>query len=401
MSREHISIILAFMIPVIGVLGEVLRRSFKLRGYRALAGDVRFLAQSIKGEIDRDAQDLLVRGNVDSWPVMVRLSRSEMQPGLNIRLPVPAKLSLFCVPKSHEREGGRVLLHVPEPKLEGQWRISTDDPLEAELLVTNPAVLKQIETLCSSPNTLLVLQEQALELRDALIPQRDLGPHILSCARALARIADVAATMPGASARPAPYAPRNWFRAAYVGLSIVLLSSVIVMGRMGQPVNPPLAASVPLDIPSTEAAQIRDLGHWRLAQSADFDPDGVLWLRQQGQEASGRITAFCKDGAAQESMLIFKDAGAAGSGPRRLILLVDGQIRFDAEMPTIAVAARIPKDKLADMEWRGRGPVGPAECDGILIVQRYNAPGSAVVLIPCGVQLHMGNPQDFRSLPLQ
>jgi hypothetical protein len=93
--------------------------------------------------------------------------------------------------------------------------------------------------------------------------------------------------------------------------------------------------------------------------------------------------------------------GPLGTNSNRLVLFIDDQKRYDAELPQIAVAGRISKDRLSSMDWRGRGPSGSADGDGIIVIQRYNDPSSAIVFFLSGPKLLTGVPKDFRAISLE
>jgi hypothetical protein len=149
-----------------------------------------------------------------------------------------------------------------------------------------------------------------------------------------------------------------------------------------------------------EARQIPEVQLWRLARPADFDADAVSWLRQQGQEAKGSIRGAFAGNDREDSAYVLKHIPDSPGDPSRLVVFLKGQVRFDANMPT-AIAARISKDRISAIEWRGRGPVGQPDGDGILVIQRYQDPSSAIVLFASGVQLLTGQPRDFHSVSLR
>ena len=123
-TRAPIVIFLAVAILLLGYIVEVLLGKFRLRGYRQIAHDVRLLGAAIHGKADRDGEDVVLRGNAHSWPVSVRFSRSDLKPGLNIRMSIPSRITLYCIPRN-QREVGRVPLHTADPRFDATGSPST------------------------------------------------------------------------------------------------------------------------------------------------------------------------------------------------------------------------------------------------------------------------------------
>ena len=242
--------LLAVAIPLLGYIVEVLLGKFRLRGYRHIARDVRVLGTAIHGQAGRDGDDVVLRGKAHSWPVSVRFSRSELKPGLNIKMSVPSNITFYCIPRN-QREVGRVPLHSANPRFDARFRISTDHPLEARVVFIANVKL-EVEKLCSSTSTLLALENRTLELSELVLPEDNVYQHVLSQIEGMAKIADATAQMPGAVATKADSGPPrqwNWFRTAYLGLPILLILSILVLNRAHKaPSAPPTPAPDPVGI---------------------------------------------------------------------------------------------------------------------------------------------------------
>ena len=401
MTYNEIVVALALAIPLAGVATELLLRKLRLRGFGHIAGDLTAIAKVIHGELDRDSGDLLIRGSLSSSPVLVRFSHSDHRPGLNIQVPAAGSLSLFCVPRGHD-SGGRVRLHSPDPTFESRFRLSSNHPALAEILFCTPASMADIQELCRSARTFLALDQQRLELSELLIPEENLAQRVLACIRGMTRIAAASRQMPGAQPERAIPIPRhwNWFRTAYIGAPILLLSSILLAARLQRPLEAPQPLPMPSGMADEEARQIPEVQQWRLAQPGDFDADAVAWLRQQGQEAKGSIRGRFAANDREDSAYVLRRIPDSPADPSRLVLFLNGQVRYDANMP-IATAARISKDRISAIEWRGRGPSGQPDGDGLLVIQRYQDPSSAMVFFASGVQLLTGRPKDFHSIVLR
>ncbi|MBZ5568565.1 MAG: hypothetical protein LAN64_12015 [Acidobacteriia bacterium] len=403
MRYDGILIAVLVATPLAGFVIELLLRRMRLRGYGHIAGDVRAIVKAVHGETDRDSGDLLIRGSMSSSAVLVRFSRSDQRPGLNIQVPAAGNISLFCVPKGYETEAGRTPLPSSDLMFNARFRLSSDHPGVAEMLFCTPTILAEIHQLCRSSGNFLTLEQQRLEFSELLLEEASLSHRVLDCIRRMLTIAAASRQMPGADSERVMLFPRrwNWFRTAYIGGPILLLSSILLLAKLQKPVAVPHPPSAPSGIAQDEASQIPELQHWRLAQLGDFDPDAVAWLQQQGQQAQAAIRGVFAGEDREDSAYVLKRISASPGDPSRLVVFLKGQVRFDANMPEIAIAARITKDRIASIEWRGRRPAGPPDGDGIFIIQRYQDASSSLVLFASGVQLVIGHPKDFHTISLQ
>lgn len=397
--------LLAVAIPLLGYIVEVLLGKFRLRGYRHIARDVRLLGTVIHGKADRDGDDVILRGMAHSWPVSVRFSHSDLKPGLNIRMSVPSNITLFCIPRNQEREVGRVALHAADPRFDARFRLSTNHPLEARIVFSPSVALVEVEKLCSSVATLLALENRILELSELVLPEDNVYQHVLSQIERMARIADAMAQMPGADA---PKAGRgfarqwNWFRTAYVGIPILLILSILVLaGAHKAPSAPATPAPDQVGISPDEAARISDIQQWRLAQPLDFEPAALSWLQQKGAALAGRIPVSFPRSATGGVAYILKRNDGPDRRSARLVMVVDGQVRFDLALPQLAIVARVPVDAIESIPWAGRAPLGQPDSDGILVVRSLEAPETATIFFFSGLHLLSGKPKDYQSLSVR
>jgi hypothetical protein len=143
-----------------------------------------------------------------------------------------------------------------------------------------------------------------------------------------------------------------------------------------------------------DALVIPGIERFRLARVEDFDPEAVSWLQGFGRQVSGKIPgAYSGSGESIAYVLIGKE------NVRRVVILVNGQKRYDAEYPVIAVAARIPKELIQKISWADPSPP-VSDGDGLLIVRAADAPASSVVLFLRGTRVVSANPADYRQIPL-
>lgn len=406
MTQRELALVIAVVIPVVGILIEFFRAQSRLRGFREMRKNLQKLAVDLNGEIDRDDDDLLIRGHYGHWPVLIRFSRSEYEAGTSIQMPVPANVTLYCYPVAHQGDEGQTPLRISDERFMQHFRLSTNNsPLEVSMILSSPAVVQELSKITDS-QTYLTLENRTLELAEAVIAPEDLGTRLMNRVRGMARIANEAAEVHGSPGIPATHKPgRNWFRVGYVTASALILTvlvvSIVVTRPEAQAESVAAKPSVPA-IPAAIAAQIPQLEGWHTAEAKDFDIEGGAWLQQQGQRISGHIsTSIASDQSRDDAYVFKRPAGPPGTNSSRFVLFINGQKNYDAEMPQIDAVASISKDALGSVEWRGRPPSGVANASGIVVIQRYRDPSSALIFYMSGPRLLTGVPKDFRSLTLE
>ena len=397
-THDAIVISIAIMIPLLGFLVEILLGTARLRGYWNIGRDVRLLRKLIHGKICRDGSNVLLCGNMGRWPVSVRFSRSDQKPELNIRMSVPSGITLYCLPRNREDQVGRASLRSTDPNFATRFRLSTNHPLEARIVFSPGATLREIEKLCSSSSTLLVLQDRTLELSELVLPKENLYRQALGRIHRMARIAEALAQMPGSKAVPRFARQWNWFRTAYCGVLLLLMLSALVLAPAHKVASAP-TVSLPVEIPEAELAQIEDIQRWRLMQPDDFAPGALSWMRQQGWSVTGRL-ALTREGRNAVAYLLKPVDQTTGSS-FRLVMFADGKLRFDTIFPEVGIAARVPQDAIRNVDWGGPAPQGEPDSDGVLIVRRLNQPESSTVFFFSGLRLLSGRPKDYQYFSLK
>jgi hypothetical protein len=143
-----------------------------------------------------------------------------------------------------------------------------------------------------------------------------------------------------------------------------------------------------------DAVRMIGVDGWRAATADDFDADAAAWLRNSGAAVSGRIVGdFSGRGGDQDVAYVLVRA----DGMRRIVLLADGQDRYDIRYPAIAIAARVPKSGLSSVRWVGPAP-GNAVGDGLLIVRSADDPHSGLVLFLANDRLVTAVPDNYQDL---
>jgi hypothetical protein len=146
-------------------------------------------------------------------------------------------------------------------------------------------------------------------------------------------------------------------------------------------------------VAAEDAAKIPNFENLRLANDQDFDPGAVSWIRDAGQVVGGKIPGLYF-GSIESNAYIF----VAKTNERRVIIFAGGELRYNAEYPVIAIAARFPKELIEKTSWSDSSPP-ESSGDGLLIVRAADSPASAVVLFVRPDQVVTASPTDYRQIP--
>ena len=132
-------------------------------------------------------------------------------------------------------------------------------------------------------------------------------------------------------------------------------------------------------------------------------PELPSWLAENATKRSRATLVFGseKHGLTNEDMSHCHAIVRIPTSPEntaRLLIFVNGKLRYDATMP-VAIAGRIPKERIGSIDWHGGGSIGQPDGDGIFVIQNYQDAASAIVFFSSGVQLLSRRPKDFHTLP--
>jgi len=141
-----------------------------------------------------------------------------------------------------------------------------------------------------------------------------------------------------------------------------------------------------------DASRIPRIDRTRLAIVEDFEPDAVSWLRDSGQQVSGKISGFYSGSKKSNAYILVGEANE-----RRVVILAGGQLQYNAEYPRIAIAACVPMELVRKIKWADAVPP-ESDGDGLLLVRAADAPASGVVLFLRGSQVVSASPVDYREI---
>jgi hypothetical protein len=330
--------------------------------------------------------------------VVARFSRAENSPELSLKVHAHADFTLYCLPHKYPAELGRVSLRT-EPALESTFRVTTDHPKQAAFLLAYTDTAKEIRKLCYSSQTLLALRDGSLEFSEMTFPSGDVYQHVLDQVRLMVKIADAAAKTAGAKLAVAERQPRNWFRIAYVCASVMLLSvTLVARSRRDTGKSNPVVASAPKPAEPSELSQIPDSNGWRLVQKSDFDPSALNWMRDEDHPVEGSVSFVVNPKRETGVAYLLKPKGAAS--PTRLVITVNGTVKFDVKFPEVAMIALVRHDSMSHIEWGRRPPQTHPEGDGVLVIWRLNEPQSSTLFFANGSRVFSADPKDYQNIAL-
>jgi len=400
-----LALLILIVVGLVGFIIHTFRRGRTFSGYQELTGDAQQIAKSLNGEIFRDGNDLVISGNYRKMPAIVRFSYDENTPGLNLHAKAKATFSMSVAPKGERAAEGRALVRTPDDMFDARFYTRTDHPTQAKMFVGGKVVIQHLQKLCCSPHTFFSITTGAMELSELTIPTPYTGHHVTDHLESMAKLARALEDMPGAETIKVHKLEKEKSHIIRGAIVVGIIAAVITVyaatsgPRGGISVHeladtePPPAGMTPLD-----ASQIQRLRGWRLATAEDFGPTARAWLRDNGQDISGRVTGdFSGRNVLRDVAYVLVDP----EGHRRVVVIVDGINLYDAEYPEIAGLARIPKGAIADIDWGKYPPQGTPDGDGVLIIRKRGDLGAGLVLFTNERRVVSAVPVNFTQIRLR
>lgn len=398
-SISPLVIVLA-IVSALGFVGAIIayvRRSTTFHGYEDLTVDARKIAHTIKGEVFRDGEDLVIAGNVTNLPTTVRFSYQENTPGLNIRMEAPSTFTLSLSPQGTTNVEGRVAIRTADPQFDTRFTTRTDHPTQARMLLGSRSVAADLPKLCCSSKTFFSLTAGSMELSELVIPPYP-GHHVVEHLQQMGRMGAAIAEMPGSEAIKIQPIRRDRMLLARIAIVVGIVFAVftVVAGIRAHNAPPEelAAGSQTEGIPPAEANLIPGLSGWRLATSDDFDPSAVTWLHNNSHQAEGRIEGdFSGTGGGRDVAYALR----RDDGSFRVVMLLNGEKLYDVTYSTLGIAARIPKGNLANIEWASSPPDAP-DGDGLLLVLHPGDTTSGLVIFSKAGRTGSAAPLNYQSI---
>lgn len=182
----------------------------------------------------------------------------------------------------------------------------------------------------------------------------------------------------------------KWMRVALVA-SVVLVTAWIAVRSPSGDSN---ANGQPAGVEPEDANRIPRIQSTRLATVDDFNADGISWLRNSGQQVSGKVPGFYAGSKKSNAYILVGKADE-----RRVVILAGGQLQYNAEYPRIAIAACVPMELVRKIKWADPS-VPESDGDGLLIVRSADAAASGVVLFLRDSHVVAASPADYRDVDL-
>jgi hypothetical protein len=393
---------IAIIVGIVGIVVYWVRHFAVFLGYKAIAPDVLQIAALLKAQPLRDRSDVVLEGHYGGNPTIIRFSHRMDTPGLDIQMRVPATISFFLMPKIFAAKNeGRVLMRTGSAPLDRRFHARTDHPMEFKMLTAGAAIRGGLEQLCCSTQTGLTVKDRVIELSELTIPPFTAN-HVFDHLQSMLTLAKGIHEMPGADlvkVDPLPRRGSSWpVRIALAGGLVCLLALLFT-----QPYNRMPGASAntntaqPSGVAPDDATKMQQLQGWHAATREDFPAAVQRYLQQRRLEPAGHIVVdFAGRGHAIDSAYLLLDA----SGRKRVSMLANGTVAYDAIFPKVDFLARISKSAMTKIQWMSAGPPLAPDGDGLLVVQNANDPTASVVLLRHGSQTLSARPADFNKIDL-
>jgi hypothetical protein len=375
----------------------------RFAGYSELRGEARAIEHFLHGETFRDMNDLVITGNTQGYRTTIRFSQDENTPGVNIRMDVPATFDMVIVPKeSPVTEGGQPI-RTGNDQFDAKWVVRTNQPTQGRIFVAGATAMNQIRKMCCSSKTYVNLERGGLEISELTVPEGSPSRHLIDHMESMAIVAKQLALMPGAGQVKVERvtAPRPTSKVLVVVIAIVAVITGIAALANYQHAQK-MKASVgaggsPQGIPTDEALRIPNLEGWRLADSSDFDPSLVSWLRDNKIQPTGRLEGdFIGGGAGTDHAYLLVNA----AGARRIVILIGTEVKLDENFGKIDIFAKVPKSAIKDIKINTGSPAS-GNSDGILLVTNKDNLHSGVVLSFNGGSPVTAVPENYKSTTLE
>lgn len=405
LSHLQIAVLVVGAVSLVGVVISLARRASIFAGYEEYKPDMLKIARTLKAELFRDGDDVVISGNHNKLPLQVRFSYSETTPGLNLRMQAPVSFTFSVVPKGAVATEGRAPVRTGDDTFDARFVARTDHPTQAKMLVSNKVMRAQMTQLCCSSKTYLTLVTGSIELSELIIPAPSTARHVLDHVQAMGALATAVEAIPGADAvKIVPYQREKSSPVVQVAIAIGAITAMIAVFLMkpesAQPDLSGVAAAMATaeGVAAVDMAQIPTAADWHAANAEDFDAGVASWIKGGGSAPTGRVPLQIEPGDKSNDVAywLIRNKGTGG----RLVVLQNGSNIYDAQYPDMVGIARVPLLELGNIEWSNKPPAEPAG-DGIILLRRSDNSIIGRVLFFKGQRLYSGVPARYEQVSLQ
>lgn len=383
-------------LAAIGVVITYLRTRMTYAGYEDIISDIRKLGMSLKGEIFRDGADVVVSGEWEKNPVVVRFSNQENTPGLNMRMPAAATFQISVAAAGQQlTEGPRTPVKTVDDMFDARFTTRTDQPMNARMLLTKN-VTAMLQRLACSKNTYIAIGNGSIEQSELVIPSPGTAAHVLDHLKSMAALARSLRELPGSEKVKLYTIERERHVLArvvmVVGVCVAVASIVAAMKVPSRTAEMGANQSLANGILPNDANYITDAQSWHAAAPSELDAAGVEMMRTYGIEPSGRVQGdYSGSGSPQDVAYLLVNA----AGKRRVIIISGHQPKYDAMYPAIGFIARVPKSAIPSIPWQNDKGPGDVDGDGVLIVRDPRKTDSGVVVFVRGDAVTSASPTSW------
>jgi hypothetical protein len=406
LSPIAFALLVVVVLGVVGAIISVVRGRSTFNGYEDLAPDARAIAKSLSdSEVFRDGGDLVVSGNFQKLPTIVRFSYDENTPALNIHMKAPATFTLSVVPKGARATEGRVLVRTPDDMFDARFTTRSDNPTQAKMFTSGKLVMQALQKVCCSSKTFLTVTPGAVELSELTMPAPYTARHVSDHIGMLGQLARQLGEMPGSESMKIRAMKRegtSWVLRAAVALGVIAAIVTVIAATRDygkpQPVEVAGDTTLPAGILPMDARSMVKLDHWRVAQESDFSGAALSWLRDNDQRAEGRMAGdYTGLGGSPDAgyLLINED-----SGKRRIVLVGHGNTYYDVGFDKVDAIAVLPHRFIERTEWATPLTLQP-DGDGFVVVLDGQDPNSAIVLFLKDKKLISAKPANYQRMRLE
>lgn len=400
MSPLVTALLIVLCVGLIGAFAAFVRDRTRYAGYRDIMREAIAFSKTIDGEIFRDAGDLVISGERERMPLVVRFSHAENTPGLSVRLGAPTTLSLRVVPRGQDVHEGRVVKSADDV-FNTKFDVRTDQPAEARLFIDSPKALAAIVRLCRSSYDFLSIGSAAIEFGQLGAPTDATVRALPGYVEALGNLLRELRAMPGADqVKVEPrHRQRDYILRATIAAGVIAAAATLYVTAHEKPQPEQTAQEQdhpPEGISEIDATAIGNLRQWRLATTADANPAATAWLSDRDAPFSAHVALDMSGGGEKNDGAYFL---VNERGDKRLVVLMHGNKVYEARFPTLSAIARVPKDAMSRIQWSGSDPVD-VQGDGLLVLRNPEDPASAVVLFYNGRSTSSVAPTNWQQVPV-
>jgi hypothetical protein len=135
LSPLAIVLLIVLVVAFVGAMIAYVRSEKMYRGYKDIAAEARKVRSDINGELFRDGDDLVISGNYQGKPTVVRFSYGEHTPGMNVKMEAQSTINLFVVPRGSRESGGGAEIKTGDNLFDSRFTSRTDNPAESRMLL--------------------------------------------------------------------------------------------------------------------------------------------------------------------------------------------------------------------------------------------------------------------------